>query len=86
MALSIKDSETEKLVRTLAERRGTGVTGAIRLAVANELARDDEARAAEKERRLRAIREIQRRFAALPVTDDRSPDEIIGYDENGLPT
>jgi antitoxin VapB len=30
------------------------------------------------------IAEIQTRLAELPVVDDRSPDEIIGYDEFGL--
>ncbi|MFH1555732.1 MAG: type II toxin-antitoxin system VapB family antitoxin, partial [Pseudomonadota bacterium] len=29
---------------------------------------------------------IQRRWNALPVLDPRSSDEIIGYDENGLPS
>ena len=24
--------------------------------------------------------------SSLPVIDDRSPDEILGYDENGLPS
>lgn len=28
---------------------------------------------------------IGRRFAALPVLDGRSDEDIIGYDENGLP-
>ena len=26
------------------------------------------------------------RFAALPILDGRTADEIIGYDENGLPS
>jgi antitoxin VapB len=29
---------------------------------------------------------IGRHFSSLPVLDPRSPDEILGYDENGLPT
>jgi antitoxin VapB len=29
---------------------------------------------------------IVRRYASRPVIDARSPDEIIGYDERGLPT
>jgi antitoxin VapB len=32
-----------------------------------------------------AIREIQERIASLPVLDSRTPDEILGYDEFGLP-
>jgi hypothetical protein len=31
------------------------------------------------------IAEILRRVDCLPETDDRTPEEIIGYDENGLP-
>jgi hypothetical protein len=30
------------------------------------------------------LAEILDRFDKLPVLDDRSPDGIIGYDENGL--
>ena len=30
--------------------------------------------------------EAGRRWRALPVLDPRTPDEILGYDENGLPT
>ena len=29
---------------------------------------------------------IARRCSAKPLLDPRTPDEIIGYDENGLPT
>ena len=55
MALSIKDPEAEALIRRLAEVRKMTLTGAIRLAVNNELARDDAARQAEIERKRKAI-------------------------------
>jgi len=32
-----------------------------------------------------AIREIQESIAKLPVLDPRTPDELLGYDEFGLP-
>lgn len=32
------------------------------------------------------ILEIQARLAAVPVLDDRTPEEIIGYNESGLPS
>lgn len=35
---------------------------------------------------LEGIREVQREVARLPVLDDRTPDEIVGYDERGLPS
>lgn len=31
------------------------------------------------------LRAIQRSYASLPVLDDRPADEILGYDEHGLP-
>ena len=33
----------------------------------------------------KALREIGERCSKLPVLDNRSPDDILGYDENGLP-
>lgn len=38
------------------------------------------------EERLQAILRIARRAATRPVLDERTPDEILGYDESGLPT
>lgn len=35
---------------------------------------------------MRAIQEILDRVDALPTLDNRTPEEIIDYDENGLPT
>ncbi len=35
--------------------------------------------------RFAAMMEISRRCAALPELDPRSADEIVGYDENGIP-
>jgi len=32
------------------------------------------------------VLEIARHFSSLPVLDPRSDDEILGYDERGLPT
>ena len=84
MALSVKDPVTDALVRKLAKRRRTSFTGAIRLAVSNELAKDD--RPAKDVTKIRAaVREIQARWASTPDRDPRTAEEILGYDENGLP-
>lgn len=84
MALSIKDEETDRLVRKLAQQAGLSYTAAIRLAVQNEL--DKRRRPARNPGRIReAIRELQEEIRKLPVLDPRTPDEIIGYDEHGLP-
>jgi antitoxin VapB len=85
MGLSIKNDETERLVRELARRKGVGVTTAIRLAVSNELARVMHSPAADWDRRWKDIAKIQARSIALPVLDNRSDDEILGYGDDGLP-
>lgn len=36
--------------------------------------------------RMAALMAIGKSFANLPVLDSRSDDEIMGYDEHGLPT
>ena len=85
MGLSIKNDETEKLVRELAKQRGIGVTKAIKLAVDNQLLRDRFAPTDDWSRRLADMDAIQRRSSALPVLDSRSDEEILGYDSMGLP-
>lgn len=84
MALSIKNPETERLARELARATGESLTEAVTKAVRDRLVRMTGRR--DPDRMMEAIREIQERVAKLPVLDDRTPDELLGYDENGLPT
>jgi antitoxin VapB len=83
MALSIKSLETEKLAREIARKTGESLTGAIQKALEERLER------LNKHRRNQAlasqIDDILRRVDAMPVLDSRSADEILDYDENGLP-
>lgn len=84
MALSIEDPEADRLARELAARTGESLTEAVVVALRERLARQTERLGAVPLRdELAAIR---RRCAALPVLDDRSAEEILGYDERGLPT
>lgn len=84
MGISIKHDGIERLIRELADKRGTSLTDAIGAAVRNELARDSDEQRGEDFRR--RVREAQAIFAAAPVLDPRSPEEIIGYDDHGLPS
>ena len=84
MALSIKDPETDALVRKLAKLRRTSFTGAIRLAVNNELAKDE--RPVKDVAKIKAaVAEIQARWAALPDLMTMEEIDAWMYDENGLP-
>jgi antitoxin VapB len=62
---------------------GESLTDAIINALKERLRRQ---RGRVRGRRLRdEIRAIRPRCAALPLLDDRSADEILGYDEHGVP-
>lgn len=84
MALNIKDPTTDRLVRELAAVTGESITTAVTVAVRERLERIG--RMAPAEVRERELTRIALEAAALPVLDDRTPDEIIGYDEDGLPS
>ncbi|HEY3439134.1 MAG TPA: type II toxin-antitoxin system VapB family antitoxin [Paludibaculum sp.] len=84
MPISIKNEETEKLTRQLAELTGETITVAIRIAVAE---RYDRVRRSRGGQALRdELNEIALRCARLPVISDMTDDEILGYDELGIPT
>jgi antitoxin VapB len=85
MALSFKDKETDSLARQVASLTGETLTEAVRTSLAERLGRErlKRGRPASLADELEAI---ARRCDALPVLDDRSADELIGYDENGLPS
>ena len=40
----------------------------------------------EAEHQRKSVDELLGRVDALPTIDPRTPDEILGYDEHGLPT
>jgi len=83
MALSIKDQETDRLARKLAEATGEGLTEAVRTALRERLDRVSVRRGG---RRLADdLDEIAIRCSRLPLKDSRPAEEILGYDEHGLP-
>jgi antitoxin VapB len=83
MALNIKSAEADRLARELARRRQLTITAAVIAALRAELERESQrVRAPGMAEQLLAI---GARYAALPGYDERSDDEILGYDEHGLP-
>jgi antitoxin VapB len=84
MALSLKDPETDRLAREVARLTGESLTQAVRKALSERLERERLRRGQSARRLVEELNEIARHCAALPDLDTRSPDEIIGYDENGL--
>jgi antitoxin VapB len=83
MALNIRNPETEELAETLAKLTGETKTQAVTKALRDRLER---VRRRLSGRRLAdELDEIALHTASLPVLDDRDADEILGYDESGLP-
>ena len=83
MALNIRNRTTEELAETLAGLTGETKTQAVTKALRDRL---------ERIRRQRSGRslageldDIALHCASLPVLDARRTDEILGYDESGLP-
>lgn len=83
MPLNIRNPLAEELASLLAKMTGETKTEAVTQALKERL---------ERVRRARATRgladdldEIALHCAALPVRDRRSADQIMGYDEHGLP-
>ena len=87
MALSIKNREVEHLARELARISGKPITEAVRDSLKRELERAKvvaQARPKEDDF-VERVMAIARRCAALPVLDNRSADEILGYGDDGVP-
>lgn len=82
MALNIKDAATDRLARRLAAETGESITVATRRALEERLARIGRSRPGGRDE---LLHEIVARGRQRPVLDDRGADEILGYDEDGLP-
>ena len=83
MPLFIKHAEADRLARQLAKATGESITDVVVMALRERLARQQGQRAG------RSLKEelyaIGKRCAARPVIDRRTPEEIIGYDQDGVP-
>jgi antitoxin VapB len=86
MGIIVKNRDTEKKIRKLAARTGQSLTAAIDQAVEERLER-----LAPEKRKVRLNRKrlakLVAYFDSLPkINEHLTDDEIIGYDENRLPT
>ena len=85
VALNIKDPDTHALARRLANATGESLTSAVRVALEERLARVERIAAGAKGDLVARLEAIARHCGALPLRRRRSEDEILGYDERGLP-
>jgi antitoxin VapB len=86
MGIIVKNRDTEKKIRKLAARTGESLTAAIDQAVDERLERLGPRKRKGRVNRKR-LAELFAYFDSLPkINEHLTDDEIIGYDENGLPT
>ena len=86
MSILVKNAGTEKKIRRLAKRTGETITAAIDRAVDDRLAKLGPERRKKGRVDRRKLAELLAYFDSLPKTNEHLTDEeIIGYDEHGLP-
>jgi antitoxin VapB len=83
MPLNIKNPEADELARTLAQVTGQSITDAVTRALREQLRRETGRSSAPRLKE--ELRAISDRCANLPDYDARSPEEIMGFDDHGLP-
>jgi len=81
--LNIRNEETERLAIALAKLTGETKTEAVTRALRERLERLRHTRS--RRRLADELDEIAVHCSSLPVRDTRTDDQIMGYDENGLP-
>jgi len=79
--ISIKNPDVEQLARAVAAEAGESLTEAVRHSLEERLERMRGSRRAPTT--FESIMEISLRCRVLPDRDQRSPDELLGYDERG---
>jgi antitoxin VapB len=85
MGVFIKNPVTEAKIRELAARTGESLTEAIDHAVAERLGRLGQTKRKGRVDR-KKLAKLLSYFDTLPkVNESLTDEEIIGYDENGLP-
>lgn len=78
--LSIKSDEASSLARQIAKETGESLTAVVTLALRERLASVQR-----RKNRSDALDRIQKIARGRIVLDDRPHDQIVGYDDAGLP-
>ena len=89
MALNIRNPEANRLAAEVAALSGESKTDAVIQALQERLQRLRSQQAAQPDTRsllVNRLDQIALRCAARPIRDQRSAEQILGYDASGLPS
>jgi antitoxin VapB len=84
MALCIKDNEADRLAREISRITGETLTQAVTLSLKERLARL-EPKSSFSSSLVEDVGRIGLRNSKRAKSDHRTAEEILGYDEDGLP-
>ncbi len=84
MTLTINHPEADELAHELSKTTGESLPQAVITALRERLEREKEKASRPAGLKDELLR-IGRECAALPLLDERSPEEIIGYTAHGVP-
>lgn len=85
MPLNIKNEKAHRMAKELAKLTSSSITDAVTIAIEKALANAKFRTEEAKKRLIQELNEIARHCAGLPTLDERPADEILGYDDQGLP-
>lgn len=89
LALNIRNPEANRLAAEVAALAGESKTDAVIQALQERLQRLRSQQAAQPDARtllVNRLDQIALRCAARPIRDQRSAEQILGYDASGLPS
>ena len=85
MSISIENEEAEQLVAELGRHTGQDATDLLLDLLRREKARVESDMEERVAKALADTETLRQRWLARPLVDPRPIDEILAYDENGLP-
>jgi antitoxin VapB len=85
MSVLIKDAETDRLIRDVAARTGESMTQAVRTAMQERLARLPQPQSTGRLDRAKIDAFLAEIDALTKANTHLSDEELIGYDEIGVP-
>ena len=80
MAINIKNAEADRLARELSEITGETITEAVIKSLAERLEREKNKQTTSVPLQEELL-SIAKRYQAVPTLDNRTEEEILGYDD-----
>ncbi len=85
MPLNIKNEDTHRLARKLASLTNSSITEAVTAALRDAVEKAQSRTQNAEQRLVSSLDEIAEHCSELEILDTRTAEEILGYNERGIP-